>query len=152
LKLVWCPPGFVTMEQVEGEKRPAVKVDKRGEGDADAEPASQTKTARRFLPVKVFLKHGYWLGKFEVTQAEWMRVMATTPWKGNERELDDVPVTQVGWDDAMEFSRKLTEREREAGRIPDGWEYTLPTEAQWERACRAWTVTNYSFGDDVSKL
>ena len=58
----------------------------------------------------------------------------------------------VNWGEVMEFCRKLTERERRAGRVPDGWEYTLPTDAQWERGCRAGTVTRYSFGDDESKL
>jgi formylglycine-generating enzyme required for sulfatase activity len=57
---------------------------------------------------------------------------------------DDRPVEKVSWDDAMEYCRKLTERERAAGRLPEGYGYTLPTEAQWEYACRAGTTGDYA--------
>jgi formylglycine-generating enzyme required for sulfatase activity len=57
---------------------------------------------------------------------------------------DDLPVEQVTWDEAMEFCRKLTERERAANRLPAGYGYTLPTEAQWEYACRAGTTGDYA--------
>jgi len=128
MELVWCPPGKFTMEQVE--------------------------QIGKTTPVKVFLTRGYWLGKYEVTQAEWKQVMATDPWKGAKltKEGDDFPATSIIWNDAMEFCRKLTQQERVAGRLSNGWEYTLPTEAQWEHGCRARTETKFSFGDDESKL
>ncbi len=129
MKLVWCPPGTFTMGSPKSEAN-------RGD-DED--------------PVEVTLTKGFWLGKYEVTQSEWTQVMSIEPWKG-EREGDDIPATHICWDDAMEFCRKLTERERKAGRIPEDWGYTLPTEAQWEHACRAGTKTKFSFGDNDSKI
>jgi formylglycine-generating enzyme required for sulfatase activity len=61
-------------------------------------------------------------------------------------------VEKVSWTDAMDFCRKLTERERAAGRLPAGYEYTLPTEAQWEYACRAGTTTAFGYGNSEGSL
>ena len=61
---------------------------------------------------------------------------------------DDVPVYYVSWDEAVEFCRRLTARERVAGRLPSGYEYRLPTEAEWEYACRAGTSTTLPNGRD----
>ncbi len=104
--------------------------------------------------VEVALTHGFWLGRTEATQGQWERLMGTTPWKGKERveEGADFPATYIRWCEADDFCRKLTESEREAKRLPSGWRYTLPTEAQWEYACRAGTTTAFSFGDSASVL
>jgi len=144
-KLVWCPPGSVTMEQVDVVQEQVATND---------DPAPKARRVKKITPVKVFVTRGYWLGKYEVTQAEWKRVMATEPWKRKEEtiEADECPATYVSWDDAMAFCRTLTQQERKAGRLSDTWEYTLPTEAQWERACRARTETEFSFGDDLSQI
>jgi formylglycine-generating enzyme required for sulfatase activity len=150
MELVWCPPGFLTMEQVERIERPANEPANDIFRLADPFPPF----VQKMTPVKAFISRGYWLGKYEVTQAEWRRVMPRAPWedKENTEEGDDFPASSISWLDAMSFCRKLTKLERRAGRLSEGWEYTLPTEAQWERACRARTETKFSFGDDVSKL
>ncbi len=92
---------------------------------------------------RVTFTRGYWLGQTEVTQSQWRAVMDYFPlpsrFKGSEH-----PVEQVGWATAMSFCARLTERERAAGRLPEGYEYSLPTEAQWEYACRAGTTGIYA--------
>ena len=86
------------------------------------------------------------LGVTEVTQCEYERVMGTNPSRSKGAQL---PVENVSWEDAVEFCRKLSEfpAERSAGRV-----YRLPTEAEWEYACRAGSKTKWSFGDAESSL
>jgi len=95
---------------------------------------------------RVTLTKSFHLGRTEVSQGQWKAVMGTTPWQGKARvkEGDDYAATYVNWEDAVEFCRKLSEKE--------GVEYRLPTEAEWEYACRAGTTTAWSFGDDKSQL
>ena len=95
----------------------------------------------------VTLTQGFYLGKYEVTQAQWQKVMGSNPshFKGANR-----PVEQVSWNEVTSFCKKLTELERRAGRLPAGMAYQLPTEAQWEYACRAGTKTDYAFGDRLT--
>jgi len=98
---------------------------------------------------QVMFSKGFFLGKHEVTQSQWERVMGSEPskFKGADR-----PVEQVSWNDAVAFCKKLTDAERRAGRLPAGMSYQLPTEAQWEYACRAGTTTAFSFGESLSSL
>jgi formylglycine-generating enzyme required for sulfatase activity len=86
---------------------------------------------------RVTLTKDFFLGSTCVTQGQWTAVMGSSPslFKG-----DTLPVDSVTWDDAMAFCEKLTERERVAGRLPEGYALTLPTEAQREYACRAGTT------------
>src|SRR5262249_41356006 len=110
----------------------------------------------------VKLTRGFWLGKYEVTQAEYRAVMKGNPshfsaaGAGKDlvagQDTDKFPVEMVTWDEATEFCRALTEQEHQAGQLPAVWKYALPTDAQWEYACRAGTETAYSFGNVESRL
>ena len=129
--MVLIPPGKFTMGSPETEKG---------------------RDASREAQVEVILTQSYWLGKYEVTQAEYQQVMGNNPGdnKAGGGDTTRFPQEQVIWGEAVEFCRKLTEQEHSAKRLPRGWEYRLPTEAQWEYACRAGTTTATAFGDSLS--
>ncbi|MGZ0173760.1 MAG: formylglycine-generating enzyme family protein, partial [Planctomycetales bacterium] len=96
--------------------------------------------------VPVILTKPFRLSVHEVTQGQWKTVMGTDP---QARPVGpNFPVTSVTHDEAVAFCKKLTDRERTAGRIPDNGEYRLPTEAEFEYACRAGTTTKHYFGDE----
>jgi formylglycine-generating enzyme required for sulfatase activity len=119
LELLPCPAGTFTMGS------PA------GEADRSADETQH----------QVTLTKPFWLGKTEVTQAQWQAVMGANPsqFKGN-----DLPVEHVSWDDAASFCKKLTERAQAAGTLPAGYEYRMPTDAEWEYACRAGSTGPYA--------
>lgn len=102
---------------------------------------------------QVTISRGFWLGKYETTQNEYLLVMGSNPsyFSDDGRR----PVEQVSWNDAVEFCRKLTEREQTAGRLPEGYEYRLPTEAEWEFAARGGAKSSgykYSGGDNLDAV
>jgi formylglycine-generating enzyme required for sulfatase activity len=101
-------------------------------------------------PVQVILSRGFWIGTFEVTQGEWKRIFGSLVRPMDKGEGDDYPVYWVNFPEAEAFCRRLTERARASRELPGNWEFRLPTEAQWEYACRAGTGTATSFGDRLS--
>src|SRR6187549_3546791 len=86
------------------------------------------------------------MGKYEVTQGEYLEVMGTNP--SNFPGDLSRPVSSVAWFEATNYCWKLTQQELAAGRIPAGSQYRLPTEAEWECAARAGTATRFNSGDD----
>jgi formylglycine-generating enzyme required for sulfatase activity len=125
LQMIWVEPGTFTM------------------GSPESEPGRGSDETQH----EVTLTKGYWLAKHELTQAQWKAVMGTAP---SYFEGDNLPVEQVSWEDAKAFCDKLQEQESAAGRVPAGYAYQLPTEAQWEYACRAGTTTATAYGDWIS--
>ncbi len=124
MKLCWIPAGKFTMGSP------------KSEPERDAEKEAQ---------VEVELTRGFWMGKYEVTQKEYEKVVGSNPAKFIDVGRN-APVEQVSWNDCLVFCKKLTELERKSGKLPEGWTYTLPTEAQWEYACRAGERGPYSGG------
>jgi formylglycine-generating enzyme required for sulfatase activity len=92
----------------------------------------------------VTLTKGFCMGKFEVTQAEYLAVMGNNP-SYCTGDLSR-PVERVSWHDATNYCAQLTARERSAGRLPARYVYRLPTESEWEYACRVGTTTAFHYG------
>ena len=126
MEMVWIEPGTFTM----------------------GSPSSETGRRENEGPQhEVTISRGFYLGKYELTQGQWTSVMGTHPWSGEicVEEAPDHPAAYISWEDVQALIAKLNEAE--------GAEvYRLPTEAEWEYACRAGTTTRWSFGDDESQL
>jgi formylglycine-generating enzyme required for sulfatase activity len=133
LKMVWIKPGTFMMG--------SPKKEKSRDLNETRHRVTLTKGYLNETRHRVTLTKGYWMGKYEVTQAQYKAVTGKNP---SEFAGANRPVETVSWGDAVAFCRKLTERERRAGRLPGNGEYRLPTEAEWEYACRAGTVGKYA--------
>ena len=114
MEMVWCPAGTYMMGR---------RADSPCKDSNDVCPQ-----------VKVTLTKGFWLGKYEVTQAQWKSVMGANP-SDPESSGDDLPVNNMSWDDAASFAKKV------------GGGARLPTDAEWEYACKAGTDTVFHWGD-----
>ena len=110
IELVKIPPGSFMMGSTKGED--------------DEKPVHQ-----------VTINYSFYMGKYEVTQAQWQAVMGNNP--SHFENCDSCPVENVSWDDAQSFIGKLNH-------MNDGYTYRLPTEAKWEYACRAGTTGEYA--------
>lgn len=128
VKLRWCPPGRFVM------------------GSPASEPDRRADEAQ----VEVTLTKGFWMGAYEVTQGQWKKLVGDFPRPQPPNEGDDFPVVEVNFGEAETFCQKLTAQGHQAGTLPRDWKITLPTEAQWEYACRAGTTTAFAFGNTLS--
>ncbi len=138
LAMCWIPPGQFKM----------------------GSPKSEEERIEYENQVDVTISRGFWMGKYEVTQGEWEKLMGSNPsWfsrrGGGKDEVagEDTsrfPVENVSWDDTQRFCQALTGQEQAAGRLPLAWSYRLPTEAEWEYACRAGTTTPFHFGRSLN--
>jgi formylglycine-generating enzyme len=132
ISLCWCPPGRFRM------------------GSPASEPGHRADEAQ----VDVTLTRGFWTAKSEVTQSQWRRVVGDFPGTKPTAafgEGDDFPVYWINFAAAEGFCRQLTDRARRSGALPEDWAFRLPTEAQWEYACRAGTATATAFGDRLER-
>jgi formylglycine-generating enzyme required for sulfatase activity len=124
MKFVWISPGNFMMGSPKEEKERV---------------ANETQH-------KVTLTKGFYMGVYTVTQGEWQAVMGKNPslFKGerNPKGEKNLPVEMVSWNDCQEFIKKLREKDKKL--------YRLPSEAEWEYACRAGTTTSFYFGETIS--
>ena len=129
--LAWIPPGTFEM----------------GSPTSEAERDSNEKQHT------VTLTKGFYMSKYLVRQGDYLSVVGSNPSyfaPVNGYPLDtNLPVEQVSWNDATNYCAMLTQREQLAGRLPSEWVYRLPTESEWEYACRAGTTTAFYFGNAI---
>lgn len=118
-------------------------------GKRGLEPGSDAELPRH----DVEITQGFWMGRMEVSFAQWWhvgdRAFRVKDYQNYPLTRYDFPVCMVSWHHASTFCQHLTEQENAKGRLPEGYEYRLPTEAEWEYAARAGTTTYYSWDSDT---
>jgi len=128
LEMIWLLPGTFLM------------------GSSPGEPDRFEEEERQF---EATISRGFWLGKYSVTQAQWRLVMGYNPSHFQEISIN-CPVENVNWHETMGFCQRLNDLF--ADHLPVGYRFSLPTEAQWEYACRAGTRTIYNTGNTLADL
>ncbi len=157
---VMVRPRFLAMRTGDsGPKPPFIDLGELRAGIFTMGESQAPRAGARSSPVTVRLTHSLLMGRTVVTQAQWRAVMGTEPWRYTryknlpKNQCGDLfPAVYVSWDDANFFCSTLTDLEREAGSLSPDQAYRLPTEAEWEYACRGGTTTAYSFGNNSRML
>jgi len=127
----WIPPGTFMMGLSQAERDAALA----------STPSNETESVNAEIEHQVTFTQGYWLADSACSQAMWLALMGTKPSKCNNAPQN--PVEQVSWDDCQQMIAKLNQQ------LP-GSGFSLPSEAQWEYACRAGTVTAFSYGSTIT--
>ena len=130
LELAWIPPG--TFQMGSGGRRGSSRSPRQQTGPQDEGPSHTVR-----------ITQGFWMGMHEVTQKQWVHIMGYNPSRFTSEPQR--PVEQVSWNDSQAFLARLNERTSVGT-------FRLPTEAEWEYACRAGAVTAYTFGNDLVSL
>ena len=128
LVFCWCPPGKYIAGSPKNERGRYPDEEQR----------------------EVTIKHGFWLSKYELARSQ--EVAKRRPGNGTIARHKLHPMTLINHDDATAMTRNFTDSERKAGRLPSDWQYSLPTEEQWEYAARAGTTTRFYFGENLNQL
>ncbi|HVE55202.1 MAG TPA: caspase family protein, partial [Pyrinomonadaceae bacterium] len=137
IELVWIPPGEFMMGSSDAEIDQALKECKIFWKECKRDGFN-----RETPKHKVTIKEGFWMGKYEITQGQWQAIMGNNP-SSNKTCGANCPVENISWNEIQDFLKKLNAKN-------DGYEYSLPSESQWEYAARAGTTTLFAFGNSLN--